>query len=299
MSRQSTAKKRTTKLDPINHNRFINTTAKKRTAKLDPINHNRFINTTAKKRTAKLDPINHNRFINTFVKKRTAKLDLINHNRFIKTTVKKRTAKLDPIYHKRLVNMLVNRILKHGKKSLAYRIFYQAMKKIQQKMKKNPIVVLRRAIRNIAPKVVLKARRKSGSTYQVPIKIKSAKGKIFAIRWLLGASRKRPGRNMDSKLSYELIDATKNRGNAIRKKEETHKMAEANKAFAHNRLKDIPKKRGNPIRKKEETHRMAEANKAFAHNRLIDAAKKRGNPIRKKEETHRMAEANKAFSYNR
>nr|YP_009631279.1 ribosomal protein S7 [Podocarpus latifolius]QCA41144.1 ribosomal protein S7 [Podocarpus latifolius]QJF73010.1 ribosomal protein S7 [Podocarpus milanjianus] len=131
--------------------------------------------------------------------------------------------------------MLVNRILKHGKKSLAYRILYRAMRKIQRKTEENPLVVLRQAIRGVTPKVTVKARRKSGSTYQVPIKIRSTKAKVLAIRWLLGASRKRPGRNMDLKLSYELINAAKKQGNAIRKKEETHKMAEANRAFAHYR----------------------------------------------------------------
>nr|QYB22296.1 ribosomal protein S7 [Prumnopitys andina]BBF91229.1 ribosomal protein S7 [Prumnopitys andina] len=190
---------------------------------------------TAKKRTAKSDPIYQNRLIHTTAKKGTAKSDPIHHNRLIHTTAKKRTAKSDPIYNNRLVNMLVNRILKHGKKSLAYRILYRAMRKIQQKTEKNPLVVLRQAIRGVTPEVAVKARRKSGSTYQVPIKIKSAKGKVLAIRWLLGASRKRPGRNMDLNLSYELIDAAKKQGNAIRKKEETHRMAEANRAFAHYR----------------------------------------------------------------
>nr|YP_009144059.1 ribosomal protein S7 [Wollemia nobilis]AKE36617.1 ribosomal protein S7 [Wollemia nobilis] len=188
---------------------------------------------TAKKKTAKSDPIYHNRLVNT-AKKKTAKSDPIYHNRSV-NIAKKKTAKSDPIYHNRLVNMLVNRILKHGKKSLAYRILYRAMKKIQQRTEKNPLVVLRQAIRGVTPKVTVKARRRSGSTYQVPIKIKSTKGKVLAIRWLLGASRKRPGRNMDFKLSYELMDAARKRGNAIRKKEDTHRMAEANRAFAHYR----------------------------------------------------------------
>nr|YP_009447075.1 ribosomal protein S7 [Adenocalymma pedunculatum]YP_009447089.1 ribosomal protein S7 [Adenocalymma pedunculatum]YP_009447327.1 ribosomal protein S7 [Adenocalymma candolleanum]YP_009447343.1 ribosomal protein S7 [Adenocalymma candolleanum]AVM84507.1 ribosomal protein S7 [Adenocalymma validum]ATY48349.1 ribosomal protein S7 [Adenocalymma pedunculatum]ATY48350.1 ribosomal protein S7 [Adenocalymma pedunculatum]ATY48602.1 ribosomal protein S7 [Adenocalymma candolleanum]ATY48603.1 ribosomal pro len=141
-------------------------------------------------------------------------------------------AKSDPIYRNRLVNMLVNRILKHGKKSLAYQIIYRAMKKIQQKTETNPLSVLRQAIRRITPKIAVKARRVSGSTHQVPIEIGPAQGKALAIRWLLAASRKRPGRNMAFKLSSELVDAAKGRGDAIRKKEETHKMAEANRAFA-------------------------------------------------------------------
>jgi small subunit ribosomal protein S7 len=150
-----------------------------------------------------------------------------------RSTIEKKTAKSDPIYRNRLVNMMVNRIIKHGKKSLAYRILYKAMKNIKQKTKKNPLSVLRQAIRRVTPNVTVKARRLGGSTYQVPIEIKSAQGKALAIRWLLGASRKRSGRNMAFKLSYELIDAARDNGDAIRKKEETHRMAEANRAFAH------------------------------------------------------------------
>nr|YP_009727213.1 ribosomal protein S7 [Pohlia nutans]YP_009912498.1 ribosomal protein S7 [Bartramia pomiformis]QWW92681.1 ribosomal protein S7 [Tayloria sp. 49123]AFJ72946.1 ribosomal protein S7 [Bartramia pomiformis]QIA44479.1 ribosomal protein S7 [Pohlia nutans]QLJ53780.1 ribosomal protein S7 [Bartramia pomiformis]QZJ47392.1 ribosomal protein S7 [Bartramia pomiformis] len=150
-----------------------------------------------------------------------------------RSTIEKKTGKSDPIYRNRLVNMMVNRILKHGKKSLAYRILYKAMKNIKQKTKKNPLSVLRQAIRRVTPNVTVKARRLGGSTYQVPIEIKSAQGKALAIRWLLGASRKRSGRNMAFKLSYELIDAARDNGDAIRKKEETHRMAEANRAFAH------------------------------------------------------------------
>lgn len=150
-----------------------------------------------------------------------------------RSTAEKKTGKSDPIYRNRLVNMMVNRILKHGKKSLAYQILYKAMKNIKQKTKKNPLSVLRQAIRRVTPNVTVKARRVGGSTYQVPIEIKSAQGKALAIRWLLGASRKRSGRNMSFKLSYELIDAARDNGDVIRKKEETHKMAEANRAFAH------------------------------------------------------------------
>ncbi|KAK8926074.1 hypothetical protein KSP39_PZI018889 [Platanthera zijinensis] len=129
--------------------------------------------------------------------------------------------------------MLVNRILKHGKKSLAYQIIYRAVKKIQQKTEANPLSVLRQAIRGVTPDIAVKARRVGGSTHQVPIEIGSTQGKALAIRWLLGASRKRPGRNMAFQLSSELVDAAKGSGDAIRKKEETHRMAEANRAFAH------------------------------------------------------------------
>jgi small subunit ribosomal protein S7 len=122
-------------------------------------------------------------------------------------TAEEKTAKSDPIYRNRLVNMLVNRILKHGKKSLAYQIIYRALKKIQQKTEKNPLSVLRQAIRGVTPDIAVKARRVSGSTHKVPISIGSTQGKALAIRWLLGASRKRPGRNMAFQLSSELVDA--------------------------------------------------------------------------------------------
>nr|YP_009092725.1 ribosomal protein S7 [Eustrephus latifolius]YP_009092741.1 ribosomal protein S7 [Eustrephus latifolius]AIR12554.1 ribosomal protein S7 [Eustrephus latifolius]AIR12568.1 ribosomal protein S7 [Eustrephus latifolius] len=148
-------------------------------------------------------------------------------------TAEEKTAKSDPIYRNRLVNMLVNRILKHGKRSLAYLIFYRAAKRIQQKTETNPLSVLRQAIRRVTPNIAVKARRKSGLTHQVPIEIDSRQGKALAIRWLLGASRKRRGQNMAFKLSSELVDAAKGRGGAIRKKEETYRMAEANRALAH------------------------------------------------------------------
>nr|YP_010715441.1 ribosomal protein S7 [Todea barbara]WDE24618.1 ribosomal protein S7 [Todea barbara] len=139
----------------------------------------------------------------------------------------------DPIYRNRLVNMLVDRLLKDGKKSLAYQILYQAMKRIKQKTQENPLSVLRQAIRRVTPDVVVEARRVGGSTYQVSVEVVPAQGKALAIRWLLVASRKRPGRSMALRSSNELIDAARNNGSAIRKKEEIHRMAEANKAFAH------------------------------------------------------------------
>nr|WVH39580.1 ribosomal protein S7 [Neoraimondia herzogiana] len=148
-------------------------------------------------------------------------------------TVEKRTAKSDPIYRNRLVNMLVNRIMKRGKKSLAYQIIYQALKMIHQKKETNPLSVLRQAIRRVTPYIGVKARRVKGSTRQIPFEIGSTQGKVLAIRWLLGAARKRPGKNMAFKLSSELMAAAKGKGGAIRKKEETHRMAEANRALAH------------------------------------------------------------------
>lgn len=131
--------------------------------------------------------------------------------------------------------MLVNRILKHGKKSLAYQILYRAMKQIQQKTEKNPLSVLRKAVRKVTPKIAVKTRRTRGSTRRVPVEIRSKQGKVLAIRWLLEASRKRSGQNMAFKLSSELMDAAKKKlkSGAIRKKEETLSMAKANRTLTH------------------------------------------------------------------
>nr|YP_010377577.1 ribosomal protein S7 [Diplopterygium chinense]QYC92939.1 ribosomal protein S7 [Diplopterygium chinense] len=139
----------------------------------------------------------------------------------------------DPIYRNRLVNMLVDRILRDGKKSLAYHIFYRAMKRIKQKTNINPLSVLRQAIRRVTPDIVTESKRVGGSTYRVPVEVLPTEGKALAIRWLLLACRKRSGRSMALRSSDELMDAARNQGSAVRKKEETHKMAEANKAFAH------------------------------------------------------------------
>nr|QQP00259.1 ribosomal protein S7 [Selaginella nipponica]QQP00288.1 ribosomal protein S7 [Selaginella nipponica] len=145
-------------------------------------------------------------------------------------------AKADPIYCNRLVNTLVRHVLRNGKKSLAYGILYSAVRNVEQGTRNNPLSILRQAIRRVTPDVTVKARRLSGSTYQVPTEMGSARGKALAIRWLLWASRKRPGRDMASKLSLELMDAARDGGNAIRRKEETRRIAEANRAFANFRL---------------------------------------------------------------
>ncbi|TYI70731.1 hypothetical protein E1A91_D08G242300v1 [Gossypium mustelinum] len=119
------------------------------------------------------------------------------------------------------------------KKSLAYQIIYRALKKIQQKTKTNPLSILCQAIRGVTPDIVVQARRVGGSTHQVPTEIRSTQGKALSIRWLLEASRKSPGQNMAFKLSSELVDAAKGSDDVIHKKEETYKMAEANRSFAH------------------------------------------------------------------
>ena len=139
----------------------------------------------------------------------------------------------DPLYKNRLIHMLVNRIVKNGKKALAYHILYDVMRGIKQRTRQRPLAVLRQAVRCATPGVALKARRRGASTYQVPVEIQAAQGKALATRWILAVARRRAGRSMASRLTSELVDAARKTGNTIRKREETHRMAEANKAFAH------------------------------------------------------------------
>jgi small subunit ribosomal protein S7 len=142
-------------------------------------------------------------------------------------------AQPDPIYNSRLVTLLISRILQSGKKSLAQRIVYQALEIISEKTEENPILVLEKAVKNVTPQVGVKARRVRGSTYQVPIKIRAYRGTNISLKWITEFARKRSGKNMSGKLANELIDAAKEAGKSIRRKEQTHKVAESNKAFAH------------------------------------------------------------------
>jgi small subunit ribosomal protein S7 len=151
-------------------------------------------------------------------------------------TPKKRSVMPDPVYDSRLVELIVRQIMRKGKKSLAYKIMYESMNQIAETTQQEPLVIIEQAIRNATPLVEVKARRVGGSTYQVPLEILPERGTALAIRWVLSACRNRAGRNMASKLTNELLDASKNSGNAIRKRDEIHKMAEANKAFAKYRF---------------------------------------------------------------
>ena len=148
---------------------------------------------------------------------------------------KKKSLIPDPIYNSRLVNMLTMRILKHGKKSLAEKIIYQSLEIIKNKTSTNPLEILEKAVRNSTPLVEVKAKRVGGSTYQVPMEIRAYRGTNLSLRWLAQFAKKRSGKNMANKLANEIIDAANNNGHTIRKREETHRMAEANKAFAHYR----------------------------------------------------------------
>ena len=151
-------------------------------------------------------------------------------SRRISTT--KRFPEKDSKYDNLLVSLLINRILKSGKKRLAKRIVYKAFEFIEFRTNENPILILEKAIRNISPRVQLKAKRVGGSTYQVPTLLNKYRATNIAVSWLIEYSRKRSGKGMSLKLANELLEAAKGLGNSIKKKEETHKMAEANKAFA-------------------------------------------------------------------
>ena len=147
-------------------------------------------------------------------------------------STKKRFPERDSKYDNLLVSLLVNRILKSGKKRLAKRIVYKAFEFIEFRTNQNPILILEKAIRNVSPRVQLKAKRVGGATYQVPTLLSKYRSTNIAVRWIVEFSRKRSGKGMSVKLANELLEAAKGLGNAIKKKEETHKMAEANKAFA-------------------------------------------------------------------
>ena len=142
-------------------------------------------------------------------------------------------AEPDPIYSSRLVTLLVSRILQSGKKSLAQKIVYNALEIVSKKTEENPVIVLEKAVKNVTPQVEVKARRVGGSTYQVPIEIRAYRGTNISLKWITEFARARSGKSMAIKLSNEILDAAKETGNSVRKKEQTHKMADANKAFAH------------------------------------------------------------------
>jgi len=152
-----------------------------------------------------------------------------------RTVVQKRPVPPDSVYNSRLVSMMVRRIMSSGKKSIATRILYDALKTIEERTGSDPLETFEKAVRNVTPLVEVKGRRVGGATYQVPMEVTSNRGTTLAMRWLINFARQRPGRSMASKLANELMDAANETGNAIRKREETHRMADANKAFAHYR----------------------------------------------------------------
>ncbi len=141
----------------------------------------------------------------------------------------------DPVYNSPIVTALINKILLHGKRSTAEAIDYDAMEKIREKTQLDPIITLKRALDNIKPQIEVKSRRVGGATYQVPVEVKSGRATTLALRWLVDFSRQRREKSMAERLTNELIDASNGLGAAVKRREDTHKMADANKAFAHYR----------------------------------------------------------------
>ncbi len=145
----------------------------------------------------------------------------------------KRTFYPDPKYGSLVLSKFINFITYDGKKTTAEKIIYTALDKIKSKTKEDPIKVFNDAINNIRPNLEVRSRRVGGATYQVPVEVKTKRSQTLALRWLLDATRKRKSKTMSDKLLNELMDASQNKGSAIKKREDTHKMAESNKAFAH------------------------------------------------------------------
>ena len=142
---------------------------------------------------------------------------------------------LDPKYKSVIIPKLINSIMYDGKKTVAEKIVYDAIDKIKSKSKDEPITVFNDAINNVRPTVEVRSRRVGGATYQVPVEVRSDRSQALAIRWIINSSRSRSEKSMVDRLGAELIDASSNKGNSVKKREDTHKMADANKAFAHYR----------------------------------------------------------------
>jgi len=149
--------------------------------------------------------------------------------------VPKREVLPDPVYGSQLVTKFVNVVMRQGKKSVAERILYDALETIRERTSDDPLKVFKRAIENVKPAVEVKSRRVGGSTYQVPVEVNPSRRLALSIRWVIQYAQARGEKSMKAKLAGELLDAAENRGGAIKKKEDTHRMAEANKAFSHYR----------------------------------------------------------------
>ena len=152
-----------------------------------------------------------------------------------KKTQPKKNVVPDPKFKSTIIPKLINNIMYDGKRGIAAKIVYDAIDKIKTKTKDEPINIFNEAINNIKPTVEVRSRRVGGATYQVPVEVRSERAQALAIRWLIDSSRKRGEATMVDRLSGELLDASNNRGNAVKKREDTHKMAEANRAFSHYR----------------------------------------------------------------
>jgi small subunit ribosomal protein S7 len=149
--------------------------------------------------------------------------------------VEKRKILPDPKFQDRVVAKFVNNLMRKGKKSTGERIIYGAFDQVEQKLKDDPLKIFKKALDNVKPVVEVKSRRVGGATYQVPVEVRATRRQTLAMRWVIEAARDRSEKSMAFRLAHELMDASENRGAAVRKREDTHRMAEANKAFAHYR----------------------------------------------------------------
>lgn len=147
----------------------------------------------------------------------------------------KRDVPADPFYNSQVFTKLVNQIMWDGKKSIAEKICYRAFDLIEKKTKKNPMEVFEQALKNVMPVLEVRARRVGGANYQVPVEVRPDRRQTLGLRWLVNFARARSGKSMEEKLAAEILDAANNTGASVKKREDTHKMAEANKAFAHYR----------------------------------------------------------------
>ena len=149
--------------------------------------------------------------------------------------VPKRPILPDPLYNSQLVTKFVNVVMRDGKKSVAEKLLYDALELIQERTEEDPMKIFKKAVDNVKPVVEVKSRRVGGSTYQVPIEVRPSRRLALSMRWLIGSAARRGEKTMDVRLAHEFMDAASHRGAAIKKKDDTHRMAEANKAFAHYR----------------------------------------------------------------
>jgi small subunit ribosomal protein S7 len=147
----------------------------------------------------------------------------------------KREIEPDPIYQNILVTQLINKIMLHGKKTLAERVVYQALDKISEQTANDPVITLKKAVENARPLLEVRSRRVGGATYQVPVEVRPARSTTLALRWLVNFSRQRKENTIADRLVAELMDASQGQGASVKRREDIHKMAEANKAFAHYR----------------------------------------------------------------
>ena len=147
----------------------------------------------------------------------------------------KREINPDPKFGNLVVSKFMNSVMYEGKKSVAEKIVYDALEVIEGKTKQSPIAVFQQALDNVMPSIEVRSRRVGGATYQVPVEVRTSRRQALGIRWIIAAARERNERTMTERLSAELLDASNNRGNAVKKREDTHKMAEANRAFSHYR----------------------------------------------------------------